>query len=161
MACARKTIRQVPTKEGPRSVGGTPAVRPAQALDADRDGRRPAVSAVASAHDGQHPDSPSAIRKEPEPLLVPNLLNDLTGLGSLLVREVRQGAWLNAYLLAAGMNQIVEDYLHPDPYFLGKAADYLARIRPPVRDVARQAGHVGGLLIEAPETGWEAEHLAT
>jgi hydroxymethylpyrimidine pyrophosphatase-like HAD family hydrolase len=76
-------------------------------------------------------------------LLVHNLLNDLTGLGSLLVREVRQGSWLNAYLLAAGMNQIVEDYLHPDPYFLGKAADYLARIRPPVGPLA--AGTARGI----------------
>jgi hydroxymethylpyrimidine pyrophosphatase-like HAD family hydrolase len=69
-------------------------------------------------------------------LLVHNLLNDLTGLGALLERELRQSSWLNAYLLATGMNQIVEDYLHPDPYFLGKAADYLARIRPPVGPLA-------------------------
>jgi hydroxymethylpyrimidine pyrophosphatase-like HAD family hydrolase len=76
-------------------------------------------------------------------LLVHNLLNDLTGLGSLLSRELRQGSWLNAYLLAAGMNQIVEDYLHPDPYFLGKAADYLARIRPPAGPLA--AGTARGI----------------
>jgi hydroxymethylpyrimidine pyrophosphatase-like HAD family hydrolase len=136
MASARKTRRQVPPKEAPRSVEGTPALQPAQPLDADRDRRWPAVSAVAPTQDGQHPDSPSAIRTQPEPLLVHNLLNDLTGLGSLLVREVRQGSWLNAYLLATGMNQIVEDYLHPDPYFLGKAADYLARIRPPAGPLA-------------------------
>src|SRR5438270_8550765 len=143
MASARKMSRQVPIKEAPRSVYGTPAVQPAQPLAADLDRRWPAVSAVAPALDGQHPDSPSAIRKQPEPLLVHNLLNDLPGLGALLVREVRQGSWLNAYLLAAGMNQIVEDYLHPDPYFLGKAADYLARIRPPVGPLA--AGTARGI----------------
>jgi hypothetical protein len=114
-------IRQLPTKEAPRWVDWTPAVQPAQPVEAELDRRWPAVSAVAPAHDGQHPDSPSVIRTQPEPLLVHNLLNDLPGLGALLLREVRQGSWLNAYLLAAGMNQIVEDYLHPEPYFLGKA----------------------------------------
>jgi hypothetical protein len=36
-----------------------------------------------------------------------------------------------------------------------------AAIGPPVREVARQASHVGWLLVEAPETGREAEHLTT
>jgi hydroxymethylpyrimidine pyrophosphatase-like HAD family hydrolase len=112
-------------------------------MEADLDRRWPAVSAVAPAQDGQHPNSPSAIRTQPEPLLVHNLLNDLTGLGALLVREVRQGSWLNAYLLATGMNQIVEDYLHPDPYFLGRAANYLARIRQPAGPLA--AGTARGI----------------
>src|SRR5437868_6018520 len=77
MASARKTIRQVPTKEAPRSVDGTPAVRPAQTREADLDRRWPAVSAVAPAEGEQHLDSPSAIRTQPGPLLVRNLLNDL------------------------------------------------------------------------------------
>ena len=143
MASARKTIRQVPTKEAPRSVDGTPAVRPAQTREADLDRRWPAVSAVAPAQGEQHLDSPSAIRTQPGPLLVRNLLNDLTELGSLLLHELREGSWLNAYLLATGMNQIVEDYLHPDPCFLGKAADYLARIRQPVGPLA--AGTARGI----------------
>lgn len=63
------------------------------------------------------------------PLLVHNLLNSLADLASLLPRELEKGAWLNAYLLVAGMNQIVEDELHPDPLLLGKAAKYVSRIQ--------------------------------
>jgi HAD superfamily hydrolase (TIGR01484 family) len=63
--------------------------------------------------------------KSSEPLLLYNLLNDFAELAQLLLNELQHESWLNAYLLAAGMNQIMEDYLHPDPYFLGKAAKYL------------------------------------
>src|SRR2546421_1635272 len=49
MASARKTIRQVPTKEAPRPVDRTPALQPAQTPEADLDRRWPAVSAVAPA----------------------------------------------------------------------------------------------------------------
>ena len=89
------------------------------------------------------PDSRTSSEEQPAPLLLHNLLNDLSTLGPLLLEEVRQGSWLNAYLLAAGIHQILEDYLHPDPYFLGKVSGYLARIRPPVgRQAARIARFV-------------------
>src|SRR5205085_4144861 len=46
-------------------------------LAAERDRRWPAVSAFAPAHGGPHSGSPAALRTQPEPLLVHNLLNDL------------------------------------------------------------------------------------
>jgi hydroxymethylpyrimidine pyrophosphatase-like HAD family hydrolase len=60
-----------------------------------------------------------------DPLLLGNLLNDLPVLASLLAREVERGAWLDAYLLAAGLNQIVDDYLQPEIYPLDQAVEYL------------------------------------
>ncbi len=81
------------------------------------------------------------------PLLVRNLLNDLAELARLLPGELRQGAWLNAYLVAAGMNQIVEDYLHPDPYNLNKAAKYLSQVRTPLGPLAAKASRFMGMSI--------------
>jgi hydroxymethylpyrimidine pyrophosphatase-like HAD family hydrolase len=60
------------------------------------------------------------------PLVVPNLQADLAALAPLLVREVSRGHWLDSYLLAAGMNQVVEDYLHGEMYPFNQAAEYLA-----------------------------------
>lgn len=74
--------------------------------------------------------------EDSEPLLLYNLLNNFTELARLLLSELKRGSWLNAYLLAAGMNQIMEDYLHPDPYFLGKAAKYLDQMPLPPGPVA-------------------------
>jgi hydroxymethylpyrimidine pyrophosphatase-like HAD family hydrolase len=80
--------------------------------------------------------SPSGLPAEAstqyEPLLIHNLLSDLPAMGSVFLTEVRRASWLNAYLLAAGMNQIIEDYLHPDPYFLNKVAGHVAHMRAPV-----------------------------
>jgi hydroxymethylpyrimidine pyrophosphatase-like HAD family hydrolase len=90
---------------------------------------------MTSENDGKIPDRASESAPH-EPLLVSNLLNDLSALGPLLLTEIRQASWLNAYLLAGGMNQIIEDYLHPDPYFLGKAAGHMARMRAPVGPLA-------------------------
>jgi hypothetical protein len=59
--------------------------------------------------------------------VVANLQQGLADLASLLVREVRRESWLDAYLLAAGMNQIAEDHLHPDVYPLDQAAEHLGR----------------------------------
>ncbi|MGH2410858.1 MAG: hypothetical protein ACRDGS_10900, partial [Chloroflexota bacterium] len=107
--------------------------------------------------------------KQPVPLLLPNLLNDLTTLGPLLLSEVRQAAWLNAYLLAAGMNQIVEDYLHPDPYLLGKISGYLAPMHPPVgrsaaeiaRGIAAAMSHHRSRRVTATRLdGWQADAAA-
>ena len=89
-----------------------------------------------------------AAREQPlAPLLVSNLLNGLSTLAELLLSELRRGSWLNAYLLATGMNQIVEDYLHPNPYHLRKASGYLARLRPPVGALASEAGRSAATTI--------------
>jgi hydroxymethylpyrimidine pyrophosphatase-like HAD family hydrolase/hypoxanthine phosphoribosyltransferase len=68
-----------------------------------------------------------------QPLLLSNLLNSFDELCSLLTQEVRLGRWLNAYLLAAGVNQVIEDHLHPDPLHMGKIAKTVARTNLPGR----------------------------
>ena len=60
-----------------------------------------------------------------EALVLGNLLNDLPVLASLLTGEVERRAWLDAYLLAAGMNQIVDDRLEPALQRLDAVARHL------------------------------------
>src|SRR5262245_11309477 len=64
------------------------------------------------------------------PLPLPNLLNDIETLGTLLVDHIAAGDQLNAFLIAAGMRQIAEDYLHRDPFHLRRAAGRLQRRLP-------------------------------
>ena len=59
-----------------------------------------------------------------------NLLNDVQTLASFYMQELDRGSWVNAFLLSAGINQIVEDYLHLDPFYLRKASIVLARDAP-------------------------------
>jgi O-antigen/teichoic acid export membrane protein/hydroxymethylpyrimidine pyrophosphatase-like HAD family hydrolase len=61
-----------------------------------------------------------------EPLVLANLHNDLDTLAPLLLREIRRASWLDAYLIAAGINQIVEDWLHPDPGGIGEISRALS-----------------------------------
>ena len=80
------------------------------------------------------------------PLLLTNLLNDLETLCGLLVERVAIGDELNSYLLAAGAQQIVEDYLHRDPLSLSRGAARLERLEPGRRGhiaaaIPRIAGH--------------------
>ena len=82
-------------------------------------------------------DSPDAT----SPLLIPNLLNDLAALSSLLPGEIGRGSWLDAFLLAAGMNQIVEDELHSDPWLLGKAEEYLGHLHNPIGNLFARLVH--------------------
>jgi hydroxymethylpyrimidine pyrophosphatase-like HAD family hydrolase len=58
----------------------------------------------------------------PQTLRVANLLNDLQGLTDLFSRALAGGDWLNAFLLAAGMNQVLEDHLHRDFASSGRVA---------------------------------------
>ncbi len=67
------------------------------------------------------------------PLLIHNLLMNFDDLSSLLVKEVRLGGWLNSYLLAAGLNQILEDHIHQDGFLTGKIARNLSRNHFPAR----------------------------
>jgi hydroxymethylpyrimidine pyrophosphatase-like HAD family hydrolase len=46
----------------------------------------------------------------------------------LLLQEIAREAWLNAFLLAAGLNQIAEDRLHGDPISLARVARHLNRV---------------------------------
>ena len=54
-----------------------------------------------------------------------NLLNDATTLADLLVDQCAAGQWLDSYLLAAGIDQILEDALHPDALALNRIANRL------------------------------------
>ncbi len=65
--------------------------------------------------------------KYDRPLLVHNLLINYDDLSSLLVKEVRLGGWLNAFLLAAGLNQMIEDHIHQDGFLTGKIARTISR----------------------------------
>ena len=60
-------------------------------------------------------------------LILADLLNDVTTLAPLIVTEVRRRSWLDAFLLAAGVNQVVEDWLHRDILSSRKMAGVLAR----------------------------------
>jgi hydroxymethylpyrimidine pyrophosphatase-like HAD family hydrolase len=87
-------------------------------------------------------------------LLVANLLNDLDGLAELLGDELARHAWLNAFLLAAGMNQIVEDHLHGNAISLGRVARHVHRVAP------RPLGSIAAAGVRAADaTIWAARDL--
>jgi hydroxymethylpyrimidine pyrophosphatase-like HAD family hydrolase len=97
----------------------------------------------------------------PEPLLVHDLYHDFDGLAPLLLGELQRGHWLNAFLLAAGIDQIVADYLHPDPYRLNKAAGYLSDLRPPVGALAASATRaLAGAIVRVRRLRPSQERLA-
>ena len=77
------------------------------------------------------------------PELVTDLLAGAAGLVPRLGRALAGGQWLDAYLLAAGLGQLAEDRLHPDPLLLYRAASYLGG--QPSRP-ARVAGAAAGAL---------------
>ena len=82
-------------------------------------------------------DLPDAAARRPPPLLLHNLLNDFEALARLVWTEVARDSWLNAYLLAVGLNQVLEDYLQREPYAIGKLSTYLTRLPEPGRRVVR------------------------
>jgi hydroxymethylpyrimidine pyrophosphatase-like HAD family hydrolase len=73
--------------------------------------------------DSETPFVPHEIGKH-APAALHNLQNDLDTLARLLPDAMSVSA-LDAYLLAAGMNQIAEDHLHPEIYPFDRAAEYL------------------------------------
>src|SRR5258708_5568928 len=70
-------------------------------------------------------DRPAA--RQPEGLVLGGLLNDARTLAELMVAELERGGRLDAYLLAAGLCQVTEDWLHRDALSLGKVARLLKR----------------------------------
>jgi hypothetical protein len=60
-----------------------------------------------------------------QPVVVSDLFLDGAQVVAYLRRSVTVGAWLDAYLFAAGLSQLVDDDLHPDPASLQRAAAYL------------------------------------
>ena len=71
-----------------------------------------------------------------DPLHVVNLLNDLTALGPLLLQAIAEGNWLDGFLIAAGINQIAEDYLHDSFYALDQATSLLGQSTSPTGRLA-------------------------
>ena len=65
-----------------------------------------------------------------DPLLVANLLSDLDGLMEMLVDEIANDSWINAFLLAAGANQVAEDRLHEGSIARARIAKHVARVVP-------------------------------
>src|SRR5918998_754246 len=103
--------------------------RPArpQALDFDPSGDAPASP-------GGHPQASFGSVPRPEapepPPPAPALLYDLATAGSLLLGDLLQERMLDAYLRAAGMAQITDDYLHAEIYPLDRAAGEIDRHLP-------------------------------
>jgi hydroxymethylpyrimidine pyrophosphatase-like HAD family hydrolase len=61
----------------------------------------------------------------PAPLAPIDLLMTADQITDLMLRAIRHQDWVDAYLLAAGLNQMVEDRLHPDPLQLQQGIDFL------------------------------------
>src|SRR5690349_14212649 len=76
-----------------------------------------------------HPQLERALEHQSEggrpPLLLTNLLNDLDTLCTLLAERIAIGDVLNAYLLAAGLRQVVDDHVHRVPLIGDRAASRL------------------------------------
>ncbi len=60
-----------------------------------------------------------------------NLLNNLRELSRLFLVALQQEEWLDAFMLAAGMNQIAEDYIHRDLFRLARVAQYASHLPMP------------------------------
>ncbi|HEV3455828.1 MAG TPA: hypothetical protein VHG32_04670, partial [Thermoanaerobaculia bacterium] len=82
-----------------------------------------------------------------EHLLLADLLSDFAGLRRMLVAETRRGAWTDAFLLAAGMNQVLEDHLSRDVGELRKVAQALRTQSPAGAVAAFAILNVRGLLL--------------
>ncbi len=62
-----------------------------------------------------------------EPLRVSNLFNTLAELARLAVCALASQSWLDGYLLVAGMSQLIDDHLAPDPLSLRRVTSFLAK----------------------------------
>ena len=78
-----------------------------------------------------------------DPVLVTDLLCDADTLARRLRDALRDEHWLDAYLFAAGLGQLVDDRLHPDPFLFRRAASYLRGL--PSRPARLAAAVAGGL----------------
>src|SRR5438093_10493148 len=105
--------------------------------------RRPSKSRAEEGAAGNVPDMQQA---ETGPLRLVNLLNDIDLLAELLPGQIQLGAWLDAFLLTAGVVQMLEDALHPDPLALNRIASRF-RARPGgIRHLAAAAGGAGTVI---------------
>ncbi len=81
-----------------------------------------------------------------QPVVLSDLFLDAAQVVAYLRRSVAVGAWLDAYLFAAGLSQLVDDDLHPDPASLQRAAAYL-------RTRAGRTGTAAAVLADAGASG--------
>ena len=88
-----------------------------------------------------------------EPALVTDLFCDSGTLAGRLSDALRDGQWVDAYLFAAGLSQLADDRLHPDPLLFNRAACFLRGL--PSRP-ARLAGTAAAGLAAATR----ADHTA-
>jgi hydroxymethylpyrimidine pyrophosphatase-like HAD family hydrolase len=78
---------------------------------------------------------------------VTNLVCGADELSARLRASLDDKQWLDAYLLAAGLGQLVEDRLHPDPLLMHRAAKYLhSQPSRPAHLAGAACGAVGTVL---------------
>ena len=83
---------------------------------------------------------------ERAPVLVTDLLCGAETLAERLRDALRDEQWLDAYLLAVGLGQMVDDRLHADPLLFHRAASYLGgKPSRQARLAAAAAGSAGKL----------------
>lgn len=82
-----------------------------------------------------------------KPLLAPDLLGGADVLAERLDDALREEQWLDAFLLAAGLNQVIEDRLHPDPLLLRRTAGYLSGSSSPAARVAAGTADLLGAVL--------------
>ena len=78
--------------------------------------------------------------RDEKTLLVHDLLLDFDELRGLLGKELYGRRWLDAFLLAAGMDQILEDHLHRDVAELERVSKTLASVGGPLGHVSAAVG---------------------
>lgn len=98
--------------------------------------------------------TPAPVRATPESLRVTNLFLTGTELSVLLQRAVASEQWCDAFLFSAGMLQLTDDRLHPDPFQLRRAESYL-------RKRCSSAGKVAGLGAAALAGAFELRQWDT
>jgi hydroxymethylpyrimidine pyrophosphatase-like HAD family hydrolase len=109
----------------------------------------------------QRPAPPIDAVEDP-PLLVHDLLLDFDELRRLLGQELSRRRWLDAFLLAAGMNQILEDHLHRDVAELDRVSKTLSAIAGPLGSMSAAAGRAARAARSASRSerrliGWQVE----
>ncbi len=78
------------------------------------------------------------------PVLVTNLICGAEALAERLRDALRDEQWLDAFLLAAGIGQLVDDRLHADPLLFNRAASYLrGKVSGPARFAGTGASTLG------------------
>jgi hypothetical protein len=90
--------------------------------------------------------TPEPVGASPESLAVLNLHSTLPELAGLVGVALERESWLDAFLLTAGMSQLVDDYLEGDPLSLGRISSFLAN----------DGGGVGRVLAGATRPGASA-----